>query len=100
MAGMVNAHSLNGRVVVRNTDREPSMVKTGRIQTEQRALAHVGCDGHRLEDVTTLVFDGPGVKKFVCLARVSVTHYTKSTKAADHLQEMCGTVRITLSGVI
>lgn len=97
---MVETHSLTGRVVVGNTDCEPSRVKAGRILTNDRVLVHIGCTCHRLECVTALVFDGPGVKKSMALARSLVTRYTKSSQAADRLEELCCTVGIAPLKVI
>ncbi|CAM9814402.1 unnamed protein product, partial [Ascophyllum nodosum] len=91
---MVEGHGLTGHVVVGNTDCEPSMVKAGRILTEKGVLMHVGCTCHRIECVTALVFDGPGVKKSMTLARAVVTRYTKSSQAAERLRELCGIVGI------
>ncbi|CAM9886015.1 unnamed protein product, partial [Ascophyllum nodosum] len=91
---MIKNHGLTGHVVVCNTDCEPSMVKAGRILTDDAVLMHVGCTCHRIECVTALVFDGPGVKKSMALARAVVTRYTKSSQAAGRLQELCGIVGI------
>ena len=91
---MVETHGLTGHVVVGNTDCEPSMVKAGRILTEKAVLMHVGCTCHRIECVTALVFDGPGVKKSMALAHAVVTRYTKSSQAAERLRELCGIVGI------
>ena len=84
----------NTDVVVGNTDCEPSMVKAGRILTEKAVLMDVGCTCHRIECVTALVFDGPGVKMSMTLARAVVTRYTKSSQAAERLRELCGIVGI------
>ena len=97
---MVETHGLTGHVVVGNTDCEPSMVKAGRILTEKAVLMHVGCTCHRIECVTALVFDGPGVKKSMALARAVVTRYTKSSQAAERLRELCGIVGIIRLRVI
>ena len=70
------------------------MVKAGRILTDDAVLMHVGCTCHRIECVTALVFDGPGVKKSMALARAVVTCYTKSSQAAGRLQELYGIVGI------
>ena len=91
---MVETHGLTGHVVVGNTDCESSMVKAGRILTGKAVLMHVGCTCHRIECVTALVFDGPGVKKSMALARAVVTRYTKSSQAAERLRELCGIVGI------
>ena len=91
---MVETHGLTGHVVVGNTDCEPSMVKAGRILTEKGVSMHVGCTCHRIERVTALVFDRPGVKKSMALARAVVTRYTKSSQAAERLRELCGIVGI------
>ena len=91
---MVETHGLTGHVVVGNTDCEPSMVKAGRILIEKAVLMHVGCTYHRIECVTALVFDGPGVKKSMALARAVVTRYTKFSQAAERLRELCGIVGI------
>ncbi|CAN0271272.1 unnamed protein product, partial [Ascophyllum nodosum] len=91
---MIKNHGLTGHVVVCNTDCEPSMVKAGRILTDDAVLMHVGCTCHLIECVTALVFDGPGVKKSMALARAVVTRYTKSSQAAGRLQELCGIVGI------
>ena len=91
---MVETHGLTGHVVMGNTDCEPSMVKARRILTEKAVLMHVGCTCHRIECVTALVFDGPGVKKSMALARAVVTRYTKSSQAAERLRELCGIVGI------
>ena len=91
---MVETHGLTGHVVVGNTDCEPSMVKAGRILTEKSVLMHVGCTCHRIECITALIFDGPGVKKSMALARAVVTRYTKSSQAAERLRELCGIVVI------
>ncbi|CAN0442995.1 unnamed protein product, partial [Ascophyllum nodosum] len=91
---MIKNHGLTGHVVVCNTDCEPSMVKAGRILTDDAVLMHVGCTCHRIKCVTALVFDGPGVKKSMALARAVVTRYTKSSQAAGRLQELCGIVGI------
>ena len=91
---MVETHGLTGHVVVGNTDCEPSMVKAGRILTEKGVLMYIGCTCHRIEYVTALVFDGPGVKKSMTLARAVVTRYTKLSQAAEQLRELCGIVGI------
>ena len=91
---MVETHGLTGHVVVGNTDCEPSMAKAGHILTEKSVLMHVGCTCHRIECVTALVFDGPGVKKSMALAHAVVTRYTKSSQAAERLRELCGIVGI------
>ena len=86
---MVETHGLTGHVVVGNTDCEPSMVKAGRILTEKGVLMHAGCTWYRIKCVTALVFDGPGVKKSMALARAVVTRYTKSSQAARVLLLPC-----------
>ena len=97
---MVETHGLTGHVVMGNKDCEPSMMNAGRILTEKAVLMHVGCTCHRIECVTALVFDGPGVKKSMALARAVVTRYTKSSQAAERLRELCGIVGITPLRVI
>ena len=91
---MVETHGLTGNVVVGNTDCEPSVVKAGRILTEKAVSMHIGCICHRIECVTALVFDGPGVKKSMALARAVVTRDTKFSQAAERLRELCGIVGI------
>ena len=91
---MVETHGLTRHVVVGDTDCEPSMVKAGRVLTEKAVLMHVGCTCHRIECVTALVFDGPGVKKSMALARAVVARHTKSSQAAERLRELCGIVGI------
>ncbi|CAM9648730.1 unnamed protein product, partial [Pylaiella littoralis] len=70
---MVKTHGLTGRVLVGTIDYEPSMVNVGRILTERGVFTHLGCACHRLECVTSLVFDAPGVNKTMALARSLVT---------------------------
>ncbi|CAM9815676.1 unnamed protein product, partial [Ascophyllum nodosum] len=60
----------------------------------KHVLMHVGCTCHRLECVTALIFDGPGVKKSMALARAVTTRYTKSSQAIERLRGLCGIVGI------
>ncbi|CAM9932863.1 unnamed protein product, partial [Scytosiphon promiscuus] len=89
-AGIVAAvakHEIKGKVTAITTDCEPSMVKMGRILEDNGVCTHVGCCNHRLESTTSLVFNGPGVKKAMTLARGLVTRYTTSSQMADRLAQ-------------
>ena len=81
----VAKHGIKGKVTAITTDCEPSMVKMGRILEENGVCTHVGSCNHRLESTTSLVFNGPGVKKAMTLARGLVTRYTTSSQMADRL---------------
>lgn len=84
-------HNLGGRVTAITTDCEPSMVKMGRILEEKGVCAHVGCCNHRLESTTGIVFNGPGVKKVMTLARGLVSRYTTSSQMGDRLAQFVKT---------
>ena len=57
------------------TDCEPSMVAAGR----KLQFPHGGCIDHRLEIVTKLFFDGPGVSDSMKVARNVAGHYNHSS---------------------
>ena len=78
-------HSLQGKVTTLTTDCEPSMVKAGRILEASQSLVHIGCCNHRLESTTSIVFNGPGVKKVMALSRGLVSRYSQSSQMADRL---------------
>ena len=61
MVGQVKKHKLEGRVTAFTTDCEPSMVKAGRLVEEQGVAKHHDCCNRRLERITGIVFNGPGV---------------------------------------
>lgn len=79
MEGVFNRQDLKGRVVSCTTDCEPLMVKAGRLLMERNVCTHVGCCNRRLESTGGVVFNGPGLKKTMPLARGLVTRYTKSS---------------------
>lgn len=83
----VAKHTLDGKVTVITTDCEPSMVKMGRILEESKVCAHIGCCNHRLENTTSIVFNGPGVAKAMVLARGLVGRYSTSSQMADRLAQ-------------
>eukprot|EP00904_Undaria_pinnatifida_P011858 jgi/Undpi1/7802/HiC_scaffold_23.g10275.m1 len=84
-------HGLTGNVTVVTTDCEASMVKMGRPLEEDAVCTHIGCCNHRIESTTSIVFNGPGVKKVMALARGLVTRYTASSQAADRLKQFVKT---------
>lgn len=84
-------HDIKGKVTAISTDCEPSMVKMGRILEDNGVCTHIGCCNHRLESTTSLVFNGPGVKKTMTLARGLVTRYTTSSQMADRLAQFVKT---------
>lgn len=52
-------------------------------------LTHIGgCANHRLFCTTSLVVDGPGINKTMALTRALVTRYTKSSQAANRMQDV------------
>ena len=67
------------------------MVKMGRPLEEDAVCTHIGCCNHRIESTTSIVFNGPGVKKVMALARGLVTRYTASSQAADRLKQFVKT---------
>ncbi|CAN0568874.1 unnamed protein product, partial [Laminaria digitata] len=81
----VAKHSLQGQVTALTTDCEPSMVKAGRILEETESFVHIGCCNHRLESTTSIVFNGPGVKKVMAVSRGLVARYSQSSQMADRL---------------
>jgi hypothetical protein len=66
------------------TDCEPSMVAAGRDMRFQ----HGGCIDHRLEIITGIFFDGPGVADSMKIARNVAGHYNHSSQAADTLKSI------------
>lgn len=87
----VAKHGLTGKVTAVTTDCEPSMVKMGRLLEEDAVCTHIGCCNHRIESTTSIVFNGPGVKKVMALARGLVARYTTSSQAADRLKQLVKT---------
>ena len=87
----VAKHGLAGKITAITTDCEPSMVKMGRLLEEDDVCTHIGCCNHRLESTTSIVFNGPGVKKVMALARGVVTRYSTSSQAADRLAQFVKT---------
>ncbi|CAN0279043.1 unnamed protein product [Ectocarpus sp. 4 AP-2014] len=85
MKALIAKHSITGKVTAFVSDCEPSMVKTGRILEDGDVCIHVGCTNNRLESTTSLVFNGPGVKRAMTLARGLVTRYTTSSQMGDRL---------------
>ncbi|CAN0335124.1 unnamed protein product [Hapterophycus canaliculatus] len=75
----VAKHDLKDRGTVITTDCEPSMVKMGRLLEESAVCIHTGCCNHRLESTTSIVFNDPGVKKVISLARGLVSRYSTSS---------------------
>ena len=67
------------------------MVKMGRPLEEDAVCTHIGCCNYRIESTTSIVFNGPGVKKVMALARGLVTRYTTSSQAADRLKQFVKT---------
>ncbi|CAM9559514.1 unnamed protein product, partial [Ectocarpus sp. 4 AP-2014] len=76
-----------GKVTAITTDCEPSMVRMGRLLEQSGVCTHIGCCNHRLESTTSLVFNGPGVKTTMTLARGLVSRYTTSSQMADRLAQ-------------
>lgn len=70
---MVVKHSLQIKVAALTTDCEPFMVKAGRI------LEDTECCNYRLENATSTVFNGPGVKMVTSNSRGLVAHYSQSS---------------------
>ena len=83
----VAKNALKGKVTAISTDCEPSMVKMGRILEEDKVCVHIGCCNHRLESTTSIVFNGPGIKKVMALARGLVARYSTSSQMADRLAQ-------------
>lgn len=92
---MIERHGLKGRVLALTTDCEPATVKTGRILAEDNGVTHIGCCCHRLESITSIAFNGPGVSKALALAHGLVARYTMSSQASDRLKQMCDIAEIT-----
>ena len=87
VVAQVEKHKLEGRVTDFTTDCEPSMVKAGRLVEEQGVAKHHDCCNRRLERITGIVFNGPGVLETMVLSRMLVRRYTTSSQAAQRLGE-------------
>ena len=74
------ANGLTGKFIAITTDCEPSVVKMGRLLEEDDVCTHMGCCNHRLESTTSIVFNGPGVKKVMALSRGLVTRYSTQAR--------------------
>ncbi|CAB1118780.1 unnamed protein product [Ectocarpus sp. CCAP 1310/34] len=88
----VAKHGLTGKVTAVTTDCEPSMVKMGRLLAGDATVStQIGCCNYRLESTSSIVFNGPRVKKVMVLARGLVTRYPTSSQAADRLKQFVKT---------
>lgn len=76
---MVVKHSLQIKVAALTTDCEPFMVKAGRILEDTESFVNIACCNYRLENATSIVFNGPGVKTVTSNSRGLVAHYSQSS---------------------
>lgn len=77
------------------SDCELSMVKVSRTPADSGLFHHVGCINNRVESTIGIVFNEPGIKTSMTLARELVTLYTKSSQVADRFAERCAVLAIT-----
>lgn len=98
----VMKHKLEGRVVAFTTTdcSEPSMVKAGRLVGETGIAEHHGCCSNRLGCTAEVLFDWPGVRETIALARLLVRRYTASRQAAQQLEESLDYVKAPKRKVI
>lgn len=85
---MVAKHVLRGEATTVTTDCESSVVKMGHIHEEGKVCTHIVCCNHRLENNTSSIFNAPGVKKALVLARCLVARYSTSSQMADRLAHL------------
>ena len=76
------------KVTAVTTDCESSLVKMGYILEERKVCTHIGCCNHRLESTTSIMFNAPGVKKALALARCLVARYSTSSQMTDRLAQL------------
>lgn len=89
LVAQVKKHKLEGRVVAFTTTDccEPSMVKGGRLVEEKGIAEHHECFINRLGCTIEILFNWPGVRETIALARLLVRRYTSSRQAAQQLEE-------------